>query len=295
MTETSRIEQLLLKDRLILSVAMVGIFLIAAIYTLFGVGMPMSAFEMTWGEMMPMNMSEGMEKSATMSSDSGMSGQGMGEMMMSPVWSLRYAVLVFFMWWVMMIAMMLPSVASVVLLYTALLRRSQSSSKAPQSASTFLLGYLTAWAFFSLLATALQWLGELRGLMSPMNMTLTHHLLASTVLILAGVYQFTPWKESCLKHCQSPMQFLTERRRPGLKGAFLMGIDHGAYCLGCCWFLMALLFVGGIMNLYWIIGLTVYVLMEKLILNQLWSKLSKLMGLVLVFSGVGLLLNQWLS
>jgi len=96
MTETSRIEQLLLKDRLILSVAMVGIFLIAAIYTLFGVGMPMSAFEMTWGEMMPMNMSEGMDKSATMSSDSGMSGQGMGEMMMSPVWSLRYAVLVFF-------------------------------------------------------------------------------------------------------------------------------------------------------------------------------------------------------
>ena len=78
-------------------------------------------------------------------------------------------------------------------------------------------------------------------------------------------------------------------------GAFLMGIDHGAYCLGCCWFLMALLFVGGIMNPYWIIGLTVYVLMEKLILNQLWSKLSKLMGLVLVFSGVGLLLNQWLS
>ena len=131
--------------------------------------------------------------------------------------------------------------------------------------------------------------------MSPMNMTLTHHLLASTVLILAGVYQFTPWKESYLKHCQSPMQFLTERRRPGLKGAFLMGIDHGAYCLGCCWFLMALLFVGGIMNLYWIIGLTIYVLMEKLILNQLWSKLSKLMGLVLVFSGVGLLLNQWLS
>ena len=108
---------MLLKDRLILSFAMVGIFLIAAIYTLFGVGMPMSAFEMTWGEMMPMNMSEGMDKSATMSSDSGMSGQGMGEMMMSPVWSLRYAVLVFFMWWVMMIAMMLPSVASVVLLF----------------------------------------------------------------------------------------------------------------------------------------------------------------------------------
>ena len=96
MTETSRIEHLLFKDRLILCVAMVGVFLIAAIYTLFGVGMPMSAFEMTWGEMMPMNMSEGMDKSATMFSDAGMSGQGMGEMMMSPVWSLIYAVLVFF-------------------------------------------------------------------------------------------------------------------------------------------------------------------------------------------------------
>ena len=102
MTETSRIEQLLLKDRLILSVAMVGIFMIAAIYTFFGVGMPMSVFEMTWGEMMPMNMSEDMGKSATMSSDSGMSGQGIGEMMMSPVWSLRYAILVFLMWWIMM-------------------------------------------------------------------------------------------------------------------------------------------------------------------------------------------------
>ncbi len=90
MTETSRIEQLLLKDRLILSVAMVGIFMIAAIYTFFGVGMPMSVFEMTWGEMMPMNMSEDMGKSATMSSDSGMSGQGMGEMMMPAVWSARY-------------------------------------------------------------------------------------------------------------------------------------------------------------------------------------------------------------
>ena len=90
------------------------------------------------------------------------------------------------------------------------------------------------------------------------------------------------------------MQFLTERRRPGLKGAFLMGIDHGAYCLGCCWFLMALLFVGGIMNLYWIIGLTIYVLMEKLIVNGLWTRLSKIMGLGLIFVGLGFLLNQLL-
>ena len=90
------------------------------------------------------------------------------------------------------------------------------------------------------------------------------------------------------------MQFLTERRRPGLKGAFLMGIDHGAYCLGCCWFLMALLFVGGIMNLYWIIGLTVYVLMEKLIVNGMWTRLSKIMGLGLIFVGLGILLNQLL-
>tara|TARA_Y100000031_G_scaffold40953_1_gene47260 strand:- start:1192 stop:2076 length:885 start_codon:yes stop_codon:yes gene_type:complete len=293
MTETSRIEQLLLKDRLILSVAMVGIFMIAAIYTFFGVGMPMSVFEMTWGEMMPMNMSEDMGKSATMSSDSGMSGQGIGEMMMSPVWSLRYAILVFLMWWIMMIAMMLPSVASVILLYSALIRRGTDTSKAPQSAGFFLLGYLAAWAFFSLLATAMQWLCELRGIMSPMDMTLTSNLLGSSIMILAGIYQFTPWKESCLQHCQSPMQFLTEHRRPGLKGAFLMGVEHGAYCLGCCWFLMGLLFVGGIMNLFWILGLTVYVLLEKLLMNQVWNKFSKMMGIGLICFGFHLLLNDF--
>ena len=190
MTETSRIEQLLLKDRLILSVAMVGIFLIAAIYTLFGVGMPMSAFEMTWGEMMPMNMSEGMEKSATMFSDSGIIGLGMGEMMMSPVWSLRYAVLVFFMWWVMMIAMMLPSVASIILLYVALIRRSNHTQNPSALAGNFLGGYLAAWAFFSLLATLLQSVLELKGFVSPMMMSLMSQIIGAGVLIAAGLYQF---------------------------------------------------------------------------------------------------------
>ena len=284
--ETSRIEQLLLKDRLIISTAMAGIFLIAAIYTLLGVGMPMSALEMT--------MADGMVTSMpVMSSATGMNDQGMAKMMMPAVWSARYAVLVFLMWWVMMIAMMLPSVASVILLYSALIRRGTGTSKAPQSAGFFLLGYLAAWAFFSLLATAMQWLCELRGIMSPMDMTLTSNLLGSSIMILAGIYQFTPWKESCLQHCQSPMQFLTKHRRPGLKGAFLMGVEHGAYCLGCCWFLMGLLFVGGIMNLFWILGLTVYVLLEKLLMNEVWNKFSKMMGIGLICFGVHLLLNDF--
>jgi len=266
---------------------MVAIFVIAAIYTVLGVGMPMSALQMT--------LAEGMASpQSNMASGTGMAEQGMA-MMMPAAWSGRYAVLVFLMWWVMMIAMMLPSVASVVLLYSALIRRGDGSANVPRLAGIFLGGYLSAWAFFSLLATGAQWVLELRGIVSPMGMALTSNLLGATVLIAAGTYQFTPWKQSCLQHCQSPLQFLTERRRSGMGGAFLMGIEHGAFCLGCCWFLMALLFVGGIMNLYWIIGLVVFVMLEKLLLTRHWVNLSKVIGVGLWLAGIGLLVTGEMS
>ncbi len=282
--ETSRVEQLLARDRLIISSAMVAIFVIAAIYTVLGVGMPMSALEMT--------LAEGMASpQSNMASGTGMAEQGMAMMMMPAAWSGRSAVLVFLMWWVMMIAMMLPSVASVVLLYTALIRRGGNAANVPRLAGVFLAGYLSAWAFFSLLATGAQWFLELRGIVSPMGMALTSNLLGASVLIAAGAYQLTPWKQSCLQHCQSPLKYLTEHRRPGLRGALRMGIEHGAFCLGCCWFLMALLFVGGIMNLYWIIGLTVFVLLEKLLMARHWLTFSKAVGAGLCLAGIGLVLS----
>ena len=276
MTERTGIEQLLARDRLIVSGAMLTIFLIAAVYTVMGVGMSMSSVEMTFGTSeMPM--------------------QDMPSRSSGPSMSVSYAALVFLMWWVMMIAMMLPSVASIILLYSTLIRRSNPSQNPSVLAGTFFGGYLAAWAFFSLLATLLQSVLELRGFVSPMMMSLTSQIIGAGVLIAAGLYQFTPVKESCLQHCQNPLKFLTEKRRPGYRGAFLMGVEHGAFCLGCCWFLMALLFVGGIMNLYWIIGLTLYVLLEKLIPTTNSINIGKIAGGLLILGGVGIIITGFVN
>ena len=232
--------------------ALSAVVLLAVLYTVFGVGMNMSALEMTAGSAAKPGMA------------SGSMASGMAAMAMPAAWSPGYAVLVFFMWWIMMIAMMVPSAAPTVLLYAALTRKSAQATGAPRLPFVFLSGYLVVWAGFSLLATAAQWLLELNGYVSPMMMVLVSNTLAGIVLLAAGLYQFTPLKDACLNHCRSPLAFLIGSHRPGAGGAFRMGLEHGAFCLGCCWFLMALLFVGGIMNLYWIAGLAVYVAVEKL-------------------------------
>ncbi|MDE0921195.1 MAG: DUF2182 domain-containing protein [Arenicellales bacterium] len=276
MSGKSVIEDLLSRDRLITGSAIAAIFLIAAVYTILGVGMPMSALKMT-----------------TMSGavPGALEGQSLhaAGMLMPAVWSTTYAMLVFLMWWIMMIAMMLPSVAPTVLLYGALIRRGNESEDAPRYALYFVFGYLFSWALFSLLATIAQWLLELRGLVSPSTMTLTSHLIAGGVLVLAGIYQFTPWKHACLEHCRTPLQFLTERRRSGPNGALLMGLEHGTFCLGCCWVLMALLLVGGIMNLYWIAGLTFFVVVEKLVKHG--DKISYVTGVLMAGTGTYLLVS----
>ena len=164
MNERTGIEQLLARDRLIVSGAMLAVFLIAAVYTVMGVGMSMSAVEMTFGasEMPMQDMSSSSSGSSMMEVPSkDMLDGGMSSMMMPPVWSTSYAALVFLMWWVMMIAMMLPSVASIILLYSTLIRRSNHTQNPSVLAGTFLGGYLAAWAFFSLLATLLQSILEL--------------------------------------------------------------------------------------------------------------------------------------
>jgi predicted metal-binding membrane protein len=244
MTDQPAIERVLRHDRMVVLSALGLVVAIASLYTIFGFGMNMSALEMT-------------AVSA--------SGYGMGRQMLMPAtWSPSYAVLVFLMWWVMMIAMMVPSAAPTVLLHAALTRKTAKTAHAPRLATVFLAGYLVAWAGFSVLATALQWALELHGYLSPTMMALVGNSLAGAVLLLAGVYQLTPLKNVCLDHCRSPFQFLLTRHRAGLGGVFRMGLEHGSYCLGCCWFLMALLFVGGIMNLYWIAGLALFVAVEKL-------------------------------
>jgi predicted metal-binding membrane protein len=192
-------------------------------------------------------------------------GSGAGDMagMMTPaVWTLGYAAVMFTMWWVMMAAMMLPSAAPILLLFARINRKEKVAGKPFIPTGIFAAGYLVAWGGFSALATGMQWGLERLGLLSPMMVT-TSYWLGAAILVAAGLWQLTPIKSICLRHCRSPMGFLVQSWRPGRRGAFRMGLEHGSFCLGCCWFLMGLLFFGGIMNLFWIIGLAAFVLLEK--------------------------------
>lgn len=175
-------------------------------------------------------------------------------------WTAMHAAQMFVMWLVMMAAMMLPSVLPVILLYGMVSRR---SAGALATSGAFALGYVATWGGFSVAAVVAQFLLEWAEFLSPM-MEATSTRLSGILLIAAGTYQFTPAKRSCLRLCRSPLEFLVSHWRAGYPGAFGMGMRHGAYCVACCWGIMLLLFVGGVMNLLWIIGLTMYVLVEKL-------------------------------
>jgi predicted metal-binding membrane protein len=214
-----------------------------------------------------------------------MMDMGGGRMMaMMPVWSRPYAVLILVMWWVMMVAMMLPTAAPTVLLVATLAwERQDNSNLVPTTAMLFALGYLLVWCGFSFGATFLQWRFNGAGLLSE-KMAFGNAILASAVLVAAGVYQWTPLKDACLKHCRSPTEFLIRHLRSGSLGATLTGVRHGLFCLGCCWMLMALLFVGGLMNLTWVGAIALFVLLEKTMPLGDW--MSRFSGVLLVLWGV---------
>jgi predicted metal-binding membrane protein len=191
------------------------------------------------------------------------------------------------MWWIMMVAMMLPSAAPMILLF-ARFNRSQRDKGAPYvPTGVFALGYLLVWAGFSVVAVTAQWALERSGLLSGM-MASTSVTLGGVLLIAAGVYQLTPLKYACLRHCRSPLFFISHHWKPGEWGALRRGLEHGAFCTGCCWFLMALLFYGGVMNLFWIMGLALFVLIEKVAPAGHW--VGWIMGAGLIAWGGGLLL-----
>lgn len=222
----------------------------------------------------------GMDMSATAMTR--MYGQAMD---MPPiVWTAGYVLLMFWMWWIMMAAMMLPSATSVLLLVAALNRNAEPSRLPYGSTGFFAAGYLLAWAGFSAIAVAAQWALTASGAVSEM-MQVTNGKLAGAVLIAAGLWQFTPVKRQCLRRCRAPAQFLAQHRRTGTFAGLRMGIQHGGHCLGCCWALMALLFVGGVMNLYWIVGIALFVLVEKLVPAGVWF--GRVAGAVLMLWGIG--------
>jgi predicted metal-binding membrane protein len=183
--------------------------------------------------------------------------------MQRPLWTGGYFLMMFTMWVVMMIGMMLPSVGHVVLMYARVVQRSGTPVHPILRTYLFILGYLLAWVGFSLAATLLHWLLDGAILLSP-QMRIQSPLLTAGILFVAGAYQFSPAKNACLEHCRGPVDFLSRHWRKGLSGAVRMGFGHGLYCLGCCWVLMVLLFVGGVMNLLVIAAITVFVLLEKL-------------------------------
>jgi predicted metal-binding membrane protein len=263
--EKSTVERILAHDRIIVVTCLGLCVALSAWYIFNGAGMDMSA--------------------VGMSVETGLGGAliaGTPDMVGPDIWPLRYALVVFIMWCLMMVAMMVPSAAPTILLYGALNRE-----KGARSRFEFLFGYLAIWAGFSLAATLLQGALAAAGMISSMYMTLTNTYLASAVLIVAGFYQFSPLKAACLSHCRGPVEALTRHRRTGRLAAFRMGLVNGRFCLGCCWALMALLFVGGVMNIWWIAGITLYVAAEKLAPGG--RQIAKGLGALLLTAGFTLL------
>lgn len=208
-------------------------------------------------------------------------------MMMAPAWTPGYAALVVIMWVVMMAAMMLPSAASAILLVAALMRQ-RGDGRQLRASWVFACGYLAVWFGFSLMAAVLQWGLDQAGLLSD-TMVSGSVVLAGLLLIAAGIYQWTPWKQACLRQCRSPFELLTRYWRQGALGPAWAGVRHGAYCLGCCWMLMALLFVGGLMNILWIAALAILVFVEKLL--PFGPRASRVAGAAMIVWGAVVLIR----
>ena len=274
---STAVESFIQRDKVITIIAIAILVGATFTYTVLGVGMNMSAIQMTPGlgqsQMSMPNMSAMRNMAAT-----------------PAVWSFNYSVLMFFMWWTMMIAMMLPSASPMILLYTALIRRTKKTKSIIRQVTSFICGYLLAWAAFSLFAAALQSQLELRDWMSPMMMEATNIYLAAGILIAAGVYQLTPLKTVCLEKCRQPASFLANYKNTWVNSPLRIGLVHGFYCVGCCWFLMGLLFFGGIMNLYWIAGLIIFVAIEKL--HEKGVIFGKILGGGAIFLGIAFLINS---
>ena len=216
-------------------------------------------------------------------------GQGL-MMPASAPWQPIEFVYVFVMWVVMMIGMMTPSVAPMILIYARVGREAAAQGKLFAASGWFAAGYLFAWTGFSVVATTAQWALERAALLTPM-MESASNILGGTVLIVAGLYQWSPLKEACLFYCRSPLGFIQQqggfRREP--TGALALGFRHGIYCIGCCWALMALLFVGGVMNLFWIAVLAILVLLEKV--APLGRVVARIAGVGFVVAGTWMLMR----
>lgn len=252
---SSTLEQALRRDRAIVVAAILIIAAIAWAYTVY-----VAETRMGMGDGMSM-------------------GMAMADMRS---WSAANFGLMFLMWAVMMVAMMTPSAAPMLLMFAAVNRRRREREAPYVSTGIFLAGYVIIWAVFSVAATGGNWGLHQASLLSSMMGASTTGFLGGALLLAAGAFQWSPLKTACLKQCRTPMGFMMTSWREGPGGALRMGLEHGAYCLGCCWALMLLLFVLGIMNLVWIAALAAFVLVEKVAPKPEWTS-----------RGTGVLLAAW--
>ncbi len=254
MQGTSQLESVLRRDRIIVAGGVAGVVALAWAYTVYRA--------------------------------QDMAGDSTGMAMSMPVmeaWGASDFLLAFAMWAVMMVAMMTPSAAPMVLLFTMVNRRRREQERPYVPTGVFLLGYLVVWAGFAVLATLAQWGLHRASLLSP-QMESTSPYLGGAILLVAGVFQWSRLKYVCLTTCRSPLGFIMSNWRDGAKGALVMGVKHGRYCLGCCWALMGLLFVAGVMNLLWVAAIAAFVLVEKVLPMGQWT--GRATGIALVAFGI---------
>jgi predicted metal-binding membrane protein len=207
-------------------------------------------------------------------------------------WSTTEVLLTWVMWAVMMVAMMTPSAAPMILTFAAMNRRRRTQQGPLVPTTVFVLGYLLVWGGFSVVATLAQWGLHTGALLSPM-IVITSPIVGGLLLMAAGIFQWTPLKSTCLTQCRSPLGFVMTEWREGIWGALVMGLRHGSYCVGCCWILMALLFVAGVMNLLWVAAIAVFILVEKVLPRG--ALVGRVAGGVFLLAGLVLLGQRWLT
>jgi predicted metal-binding membrane protein len=261
MAMSERLEAALRHDREIVAAALVGIVAVA------------------WGYMV--HEARGMELTGICRC-AGMAMSGPD----SAPWSRAALVPLSLMWAEMMVAMMIPSAAPMILTFATVNRQRREHERPFVPTGLFLLGYLVVWSGLSVVLAAAQWALHGAALLSPM-MKSTSPLLGGALLVGVGIFQWTPWKRACLNHCRSPLSFLLTGWREGRSGALRMGLEHGAYCAGCCWLLMTLLFVAGVMNMWWVAAITILVLLEKVVPHG--ARVGAVAGVVFVAWGMALI------
>ncbi|VAV98162.1 hypothetical protein MNBD_ALPHA02-2359 [hydrothermal vent metagenome] len=218
-----------------------------------------------------------------------MSGMRASEMALSGnmIWTPIDFIMMFLMWAVMMVGMMIPSAMPAIVIFDKWNMSRKTDGQSFGTTGLFTAGYIIAWVIFSLFATLSQWALDQSGWLDPMMESKSPYL-GAILLISAGLYQLTPYKDVCLTHCQSPIEFIGKHWKPGGIEAFKLGVRHGIYCIGCCWLIMGLLFFFGVMNLIWIFILGLFVLLEKLVIFNQW--INGAVSGILITSGIILLI-----